>query len=76
MLISLYYFPQFFVNCKKEHYFFVCLGANEALDTLHILGLLRDIMSTFPQNSIKSTCETVLRVMTVSNVVKCFKTWS
>ncbi|PVD30877.1 hypothetical protein C0Q70_10152 [Pomacea canaliculata] len=44
-------------------------GANEALDTLHILGLLRDIMSTFPQNSIKSTCETVLRVMTVSNVL-------
>lgn len=42
-------------------------GASEAVDTLHVLSLLQDVLSAFPQNSIKSACETILRVMTVSN---------
>ncbi|XP_013379809.1 RRP12-like protein isoform X2 [Lingula anatina] len=46
-----------------------CGGTGEASDTLHILGLLKDILHVFPHNSLKSTCETVLRVMTLSNVM-------
>ncbi|KAK7479159.1 hypothetical protein BaRGS_00029600 [Batillaria attramentaria] len=42
-------------------------GASEAVDTLHVLGLLQDVIATFPQKSVKSACETILRVMTVSN---------
>ncbi|XP_064601005.1 RRP12-like protein [Liolophura sinensis] len=37
--------------------------------TLHILGLLQDILGTFPQQSLKSVCETILRLMTLSNVM-------
>ncbi|XP_039293238.1 RRP12-like protein [Nilaparvata lugens] len=37
--------------------------------TLHILGLLKDIMCTFPKKHLKLACETVLKVMTVGNVV-------
>ncbi|XP_070541212.1 RRP12-like protein [Ptychodera flava] len=44
-------------------------GAGEAHATLHVLGLLKDILGVFPQSSLKSTCETILRVMTLSNVL-------
>ncbi|XP_048746321.2 RRP12-like protein isoform X2 [Ostrea edulis] len=44
-------------------------GSGEASDTLHILTLLKDVMSTFSLNSVKSVCETILRVMTLSNVM-------
>lgn len=44
-------------------------GTGEALDTLHTLALLKDILAQFPLNSMKSCCETILRMMTLSNVV-------
>ena len=44
-------------------------GTGEAINTLYSLALLRDVMGLFPQNSVQSCCETILRVMTVSNVV-------
>ena len=45
------------------------LGQGEVAITLHVLGLLADILGAFPQNSLKATCETILRVMTLANVV-------
>lgn len=47
-------------------------GSGESSDTLHILTLLKDIMGTFSLNSVKAVCETILRVMTLSNVVSIF----
>ena len=44
-------------------------GGGEAADTLHTLSLLRSILPVLPHNSVKSACETILRVMTLSNVV-------
>ncbi|XP_077992398.1 RRP12-like protein [Glandiceps talaboti] len=44
-------------------------GSGEGHVTLHVLGLLKDILAVFPQTSLKSTCETMLRVMTLSNVL-------
>ncbi|RZF45774.1 hypothetical protein LSTR_LSTR014526 [Laodelphax striatellus] len=37
--------------------------------TLHVLGLLKDIMCTFPKKQLKLACETVLKVMSLGNVV-------
>ncbi|KAJ8317039.1 hypothetical protein KUTeg_004943 [Tegillarca granosa] len=45
-----------------------CGGTGEALVTLHTLALLKDSIGLFPSNSVKSTCETILRLMTLSNV--------
>nr|XP_006820689.1 PREDICTED: RRP12-like protein-like [Saccoglossus kowalevskii] len=44
-------------------------GAGEPRATLHVLGLLKDILGVFPQTSLRATCETLLRVMTLSNVL-------
>ncbi|XP_038070845.1 RRP12-like protein [Patiria miniata] len=44
-------------------------GAGEVATTMHVLGLLKDIMSCLSQNSLKSACETILRLMTLSNVL-------
>ncbi|XP_033098395.1 RRP12-like protein isoform X2 [Anneissia japonica] len=44
-----------------------CGGTGEATTTLHILGLMKDTLPWFPKQSIKSCCETLLRVMTLSN---------
>ncbi|KAK3094601.1 hypothetical protein FSP39_003915 [Pinctada imbricata] len=46
-----------------------CGGTGEAVDTLHILALLKDVLSSLPLNSVKSVCETILRMMTLSNVM-------
>lgn len=44
-------------------------GSKENTTTLHVLGLLKELIGTFPQGAVKSCCETLLRVMTLSNVV-------
>lgn len=44
-------------------------GAKEATTTLHMLTLLRDLLPCFPAPAVKSCCETLLRVMTLSHVV-------
>ncbi|XP_051504404.1 RRP12-like protein [Myxocyprinus asiaticus] len=44
-------------------------GNKEDTTTLHILGLLKDLLSAFPLSSVKSCCETLLRVMTLSHVL-------
>ncbi|KAJ8014068.1 hypothetical protein DPEC_G00036410 [Dallia pectoralis] len=44
-------------------------GSKEDVTTLHILGLLKDLMVTFPLCAVKSCCETLLRVMTLSHVL-------
>ena len=46
-----------------------CGGTGNALETLHTLALLKDILAQFPLNSVKSSCETILRMMTLSNVM-------
>ncbi|XDV50459.1 hypothetical protein PO909_019515 [Leuciscus waleckii] len=44
-------------------------GNKEDTTTLHVLGLLKELLSAFPLNSVKSCCETLLRVMTLSHVL-------
>uniref|UniRef100_A0A3Q3WNJ1 Uncharacterized protein n=1 Tax=Mola mola TaxID=94237 RepID=A0A3Q3WNJ1_MOLML len=44
-------------------------GSNEDTTTLHVLGLLKELMGTFPLGAVKSCCETLLRVMTLSHVL-------
>ncbi|NXG17389.1 RRP12 protein, partial [Grallaria varia] len=44
-------------------------GAKEATTTLHVLALLRDILPCFPAAMVKTCCETLLRVMTLSHVL-------
>ncbi|XP_052468820.1 RRP12-like protein isoform X1 [Carassius gibelio] len=44
-------------------------GSKEDTTTLHVLGLLKDVLSAFPPSSVKSCCETLLRVMTLSHVL-------
>ena len=45
-------------------------GSKEDTTTLHVLGLLKELMATFPLGVVKSCCETLLRVMTLSHVVR------
>uniref|UniRef100_A0A672G431 Uncharacterized protein n=1 Tax=Salarias fasciatus TaxID=181472 RepID=A0A672G431_SALFA len=45
-------------------------GVNkEDTTTLHMLGLLKEVIGTFPVGAVKSCCETLLRVMTLSHVL-------
>ncbi|XP_029031381.1 RRP12-like protein [Betta splendens] len=44
-------------------------GSKEDTTTLHILGLLKELMGTFPLGAVKSCCESLLRVMTLSHVL-------
>uniref|UniRef100_A0A6J0V438 RRP12-like protein n=1 Tax=Pogona vitticeps TaxID=103695 RepID=A0A6J0V438_9SAUR len=44
-------------------------GAKEATTTLHVLTLVRDLLPCLPAPSVKSCCETLLRVMTLSHVL-------
>ncbi|XP_040419546.1 RRP12-like protein isoform X2 [Cygnus olor] len=44
-------------------------GAKEATTTLHVLTLLRDLLPCFPAAAVKTCCETLLRVMTLSHVL-------
>lgn len=56
-------------------------GAKEATTTLHVLSLLRDVLPCCPAAAVKTCCETLLRVMTLSHVVSvlvspCPRAWS
>ncbi|KFP30446.1 RRP12-like, partial [Colius striatus] len=44
-------------------------GTKEATTTLHVLSLLRDLLPCFPAAVVKTCCETLLRVMTLSHVL-------
>ncbi|XP_056290928.1 RRP12-like protein isoform X2 [Pseudoliparis swirei] len=44
-------------------------GSKEDTTTLHVLGLLKELMGIFPLVAVKSCCETLLRVMTLSHVL-------
>ncbi|EMP27918.1 RRP12-like protein [Chelonia mydas] len=43
-------------------------GTKEATTTLHVLTLLRDLLPCLPLAAVKTCCETLLRVMTLSHV--------
>uniref|UniRef100_A0A673BMU5 Ribosomal RNA processing 12 homolog n=1 Tax=Sphaeramia orbicularis TaxID=375764 RepID=A0A673BMU5_9TELE len=44
-------------------------GSKEDTTTLHVLGLMKELMGVFPLGAVKSCCETLLRVMTLSHVL-------
>ncbi|MBN3295832.1 RRP12 protein, partial [Amia calva] len=44
-------------------------GSKEDTTTLHVLGLLKDLLGCFPLGAVKSCSETLLRVMTLSHVL-------
>ncbi|ELU03860.1 hypothetical protein CAPTEDRAFT_226490 [Capitella teleta] len=55
-----------------------CGGLDEDSTALHYISLLKLILPCFPHNALKSTCETLLKLMTLSNVVvtaSCMKTF-
>lgn len=37
--------------------------------TLHALGLLKEVLATFPKQQLKAACESVLKVMTLGNIL-------
>ncbi|XP_054266666.1 RRP12-like protein [Macrosteles quadrilineatus] len=37
--------------------------------TLHVLGMLKEILATFPRSHLKTSCETILKVMTLGNIL-------
>ncbi|KAL2083097.1 hypothetical protein ACEWY4_020870 [Coilia grayii] len=44
-------------------------GSKEDTTTLHVLGLLKELLGSFPLSAVKSCCETLLRVMTLSHAL-------
>lgn len=44
-------------------------GNKEDTTTLHVLGLLKELIGALPLGAVKSCCETLLRVMTLSHVL-------
>ncbi|KAM8923920.1 RRP12-like protein [Pelodytes ibericus] len=44
-------------------------GSKEATTTLHMLTLLKELLPCFPLSVVKTCCETLLKVMTLSHVV-------
>ncbi|XP_075790591.1 RRP12-like protein [Pelodiscus sinensis] len=44
-------------------------GSREATSTLHVLALLRALLPCLPLAAVKSCCETLLRIMTLSHVL-------
>ncbi|XP_067909346.1 RRP12-like protein [Heterodontus francisci] len=44
-------------------------GSDEGTTALHVLCLLKDVLPCFPVSCVKSCCETLLRVMTLSHVM-------
>ena len=44
-------------------------GSGEPKVTLHVLGLLKDILGVFPKRRLKSTCETILGLIAQANIV-------
>ncbi|XP_034040063.1 RRP12-like protein [Thalassophryne amazonica] len=44
-------------------------GSKEDTTTLHVLGLLKEVLGCFPLGAVKSCCETLLRVMTLSHAL-------
>ncbi|XP_075699158.1 RRP12-like protein [Rhinoderma darwinii] len=44
-------------------------GSKEATTTLHMLTLLKDVLPCFPVSLVKSCCETLLKVMTLSHML-------
>ncbi|XP_063291043.1 RRP12-like protein isoform X1 [Pelobates fuscus] len=44
-------------------------GSKEATTTLHMLALLKDLLPCFPVTVTKTCCETLLKVMTLNNVL-------
>ncbi|RUS76379.1 hypothetical protein EGW08_015859 [Elysia chlorotica] len=44
-------------------------GLSNKVEVLHILSLLKDTLSLFPSNSVKSLCEVILRLMTLTDLI-------
>jgi len=47
----------------------VCIGVGETIQVLHILAFLGDILHVLPNNSVKTVCETILKLLALNNVV-------
>lgn len=58
---------------KPNFVTFTLTGSSEATDTLYTLALLKEIIGVFPQHSTKAICETLLRLMTLSNPVSVYR---
>lgn len=48
-------------------------GGKNSTTTLHILELLKEILCVFPSSQLKSTCEVILKIMTLGNtlIISC-----
>jgi len=46
-----------------------CVGSGDITAVLHVLELLKSVISEFPKSALKSTCELILGLLGIHNVV-------
>jgi len=46
-----------------------CIGSGDITTVLHVLELLKSVISEFPKSALKSTCELVLGLLGIHNTV-------
>ena len=46
-----------------------CVGSGDITAVLHVLELLKSVISEFPKSALKSTCELVLGLLGIHNMV-------
>jgi len=49
-----------------------CVGSGDVTAVLHVLELLKSVISEFPKSALKSTCEMILGLLAVHNTVSCY----
>jgi len=47
----------------------LCVGGGDITAVLHVLELLKSVISEFPRNALKSTCELTLGLLGIHNTV-------
>lgn len=51
-------------------FYVLVVGLSELTTTLHVLNFLKSALSAFPEESVKSCCESILGLMAAGNVVR------
>jgi len=46
-----------------------CVGSGDITAILHVLELLKSVISVFPRRALKSTCELILGLLGIHNTV-------
>jgi len=46
-----------------------CIGSGDITAVLHVLELLKSVISEFPKNALKTTCELIIGLLGIHNTV-------